>query len=73
MSLIPDWRAVLRKAWSARLMIVAATMSGIEIALPFFSDTMPRGVFAALSFVAVAGAFVARFVAQKGLSNGDDK
>ena len=66
--LIPNWRKVLRKAWSVRLMIVAALMSGIEIALPFFSDKFPRGVFAALSFVVVAGAFVARFVAQKELS-----
>lgn len=67
--IIPNWRKVLRKAWSVRLMILAALMSGIEIALPFFSDKFPRGVFTALSFVVVSGAFVARFVAQKDMHN----
>lgn len=66
--IISNWREVLRKAWSARLMICAALMSGVEIALPLFSDKFPRGVFAALSFVAVAGAFIARFVAQKDIN-----
>lgn len=73
MKLIPDWHEVLRKAWSARLMIVAAIMSGAEMVVPLFPDAMPRGVFVALSFCAVSGAFVARFVAQKGLTNGTDK
>ena len=66
--LIPNWRKVLRKAWSVRLMILTALLNGAEIVLPLFSDKFPRGVFAALSFVVVAGAFVARFVAQKELS-----
>ncbi len=71
MSLISNWRGVLRKAWSARLMLVAAVMSGAEIIIPFFSDAMPRGAFAALSFVAVSGAFIARFVAQKAFYGND--
>lgn len=65
--IIQDWKRVLRKAWSLRLMFLAALMSGIEIALPFFSEVFPRGVFAGLSFASVSGAFVARFVAQKDL------
>lgn len=63
--LIRDWKRVLRRAWSVRLVIAAAVMSGVEIALPFFSDVIPRGLFAGLSFFAVAGAFVARLYAQK--------
>lgn len=51
-------------------MILAALLSGVEIILPLFSDAFPRGLFAGLSFAATVGAFVARFVAQKGLSNG---
>jgi Kef-type K+ transport system membrane component KefB len=72
-TLIPDWKKVLRRAWSARLMLLAAIMSGVEIALPFFANAMPRGVFAGLSFAAVSGAFIARFIAQKGLTNGNNK
>jgi hypothetical protein len=65
---VPNWRAVLRKAWSMRLMFLAAVLSGAEIALPLFSESIPRGSFAALSFFTVAAAFVARLVAQEGLS-----
>jgi hypothetical protein len=65
MKLIPNWRAVLRRAWSIRLAALAAVLSGVEIALPFFSESFPRLVFAGLSFLATVGAFIARFVAQK--------
>ena len=70
-SLIPDAKKVLKKAWSVRLGIVAGLFSGLEIVVPFFADAMPRNVFAALSFVAVMGAVVARFVAQPRMRNGD--
>ena len=69
MKLIPDWRVVLKKAWSLRLMLVAAILSAAEFLLPFYSDSMPQGMFAGMSFVTVAGAFIARFIAQKGLHN----
>lgn len=65
MKLYDNWRSIVRKAWSIRLMVVAAVLSGFEVILPFFQDLVPRGAFAALSFAAVAGAFVARIVAQK--------
>jgi len=68
MKLIWNWRDVLRKAWSLRLMLLAAVLSGIEVALPFFASEFPRGIFAVLSFLSVASAFVARLIAQKGLS-----
>lgn len=71
--IIADWRAVLRHAWSVRLMIVAAILSGVEIVLPLLADTLPipAGVFAGLSFAATAGAFAARFVAQRQLQGKD--
>lgn len=66
--LIDNWLAVLKKAWSIRLMLLAAILSGVEVVLPFLSEALPRGLFAVLSFLTVGGAFVARLVAQKGLS-----
>jgi uncharacterized integral membrane protein len=60
-----NWREILKRAWSLRLMALAAVLSGVEVALPFFQESFPRGVFALLSAAAVAGAFVARLVAQK--------
>lgn len=68
MKLVENWRDLLKKAWSLRLMFLAAILSGVEVVLPFLSEALPRGLFAVLSFLTVAGAFVARLVAQKGLS-----
>lgn len=65
MQLYDNWKEILRKAWSIRLIVLAGVLSAIEVILPFFSNDIPRGPFAALSFIAVSGAFVARLVAQK--------
>lgn len=71
--LIANWWQVLKRAWSVRLMIIAAVLSGLEVALPLIDGVfpIPPGVFAALSGVTVAGAFVARLLAQKGVTNAD--
>jgi len=75
MRLVAHWRRVLRRAWSVRLMILAGVLSGAEIALPLLDGVLPldRGVFAALSFLATVGAFVARFVAQPTIGDDDGK
>lgn len=65
MKLNDDWKQILRKAWSIRLMAAAAVLSGIEVALPFFAGDIPQGVFATASGVVTAAALVARVVAQK--------
>jgi hypothetical protein len=68
MKLLSNWQDILRKAWSMRLMFLAAILSGAEFVLPLFSESIPRGPFAIGSFLTVAGAFAARLFAQKGLS-----
>jgi hypothetical protein len=65
---VANWRQVLRWAWSVRLMVLAAVLSGVEIALPYFAESFPRLVFVGLSFLATVGAVVARFVAQEKVS-----
>jgi hypothetical protein len=65
MTFYPNWKEILRKAWSIRFMVIAGVLSGIEIILPMFADQFPRNVFASLSFIFVAAAFVSRLVAQR--------
>ena len=67
MKLYDNWKEILRRSWSLRFIILAGALSGIEVILPFFGDVIPRNLFAALSFVAVSAAFVARLVAQRGI------
>ncbi len=68
MRLLSDWQAILRRAWSIRLMLLAGLLSGAEVILPLFVEAIPRNLFAALSMLTIGGAFVARLLAQKGLS-----
>ncbi len=60
-----NWKEIIRKAWSIRLMLLAGILSGCEVILPLFTDVIPRNAFALLSMLAVTGAFCARLVAQK--------
>lgn len=54
-------------------MVVAAILSGVEVILPFLGDALPipPGVFAALSVVITASAFIARIVSQKDFADAD--
>lgn len=67
MNLDGNWRAIVRRAWSFRLMALAVVLSATEAVLPLFQDRFPPGLFAGLTALAVAGAMIARVVAQEGL------
>ena len=67
MKLDKEWKDVVRRAWSVRLMVIAFVLTAAEFALPFFDGAVPRGWFALGGAIVTAGAFVARIVAQKGL------
>jgi hypothetical protein len=67
MKLDQDWKNIARKAWSIRLGVLAAILTGCEVILPLYGDRFQRGDFALLSFVVVCAALIARLVAQKGL------
>lgn len=72
MHLASNWRDVLRYAWSVRLMVLAAVLSGAEVAMPYldgYVDIPPR-LFALLSGLTVSAAFIARIVAQRSINDG---
>ncbi len=66
---IRNWKDVVTRAWSIRLIILAGLLSGLEVALPYFGDFIAPGRFALLSVAVTAGAFVARLTAQKDLED----
>jgi len=69
MKLMTDWRRVLRKAWSVRLMALAALLSGAEAASPVLGEFLGVGPFALMTALLTVGALVARLVAQKGFDH----
>ena len=66
---IKDWRWVLRKAWSVRLMFLAAILSGLEWLLPMLGDFIPKGWFGFLGFIVTVAACAARFLAQRSVED----
>jgi hypothetical protein len=76
--LIPDWKRVLKKAWSIKLMLLAGLLSGLEILLPFAEDwlnqhdVIPRWALAFFAFVITAAAVVARLFAQPKMYRSDE-
>lgn len=65
--LVKDHKKVARQSWAFRLSIVAAALSGVEMALPLFSDAMPRHVFLIASMLVAVGSAAARLIAQPGM------
>ncbi|ANB34735.1 hypothetical protein M2324_000418 [Rhodovulum sulfidophilum] len=64
MHLVPQWRALIRRAWSIRLILIAGLLSGLSLASPDLLG-IPRGLFAGLSALVTAAAFAARLIAQR--------
>jgi len=64
MKLLPDWKRVLRRAWSVKFSLLATALTGAAAALPVFMDQVPPTWFLLLcTFVPLAAA-VARLVDQ---------
>lgn len=74
MTLLPNWREVLKKAWSIKFMALAALMSGVEVMMSILqpSNNLPPGLFAAMAGVVTSMALVARLLAQQEADHADD-
>lgn len=72
MKIIKDARAVARRAWSVRLMALSAVLMCAETLFYFLGQqALPQGVFLVILLVLQMASLAARFMAQKGLSDGD--
>lgn len=72
MKLDNDWKRIVRKAWSVKLMLLAALLSAGEVAVPLLEGVldMPRGIFAAISGFLTFAALIARLLAQRSMDDG---
>lgn len=62
---VSNWRAVLKHAWSLRLMAAVVALSVLELVLPLLDDgSRPAWLFPTMTGLAGAGGFIARLVAQ---------
>lgn len=74
MTLYANWKTILRKAWSIRLMLLAGVLSGAEALVTIypFALHLPRQVMAVIVPVVIGAALVARLVAQRDLPEGGE-
>lgn len=65
--LLPDWKRIVRRAWSIKLMLLAGLLSGLEAILPVIMDAMPwpRWLASTVISLVVGLAFVTRLMAQQ--------
>lgn len=71
--LIPEFRRVLKKAWSVRLAMLSAAFSGAEAlsyVIPYLGGVFPDRTLAMLGALAAVGAVGARIVAQPKMMGG---
>ncbi len=67
-TLLPDWRRLIRRAWSLRLILLAGLLTGCEAVLSAIgTEWLPVPVWARMLilFGVLGAAFVARLLAQK--------
>lgn len=69
MKIVDEWRWLLQRAWSVRLLVIAALLSGLEVTIQVIvafsiNPIIPPGIFAVLSGLVTVAALIARFVAQ---------
>ncbi|WP_375462975.1 hypothetical protein [uncultured Methylobacterium sp.] len=70
LSLVPNWRAVLRYGWSIRYSAISLVLCGLEVAFPYLDGVLPvgRGTFGALAGLTTVASMLARVVAQNAVS-----
>lgn len=69
--LVDDWKRIAKKAWSFRLIVLAAGFSWAEWILPTFQDAIPRGLFALLAGITSVGAAISRVISQPRMHDGE--
>lgn len=59
-----NYKYILKKSWAIKWGILSGIFAGAEIIVPLFADSIPRNIFATLSFIAVAGSIWTRLLIQ---------
>jgi hypothetical protein len=73
-SLVDDWQAILKKAWSVKFNIAAAVFGAAEVVVQLVQpESIRPGVFAGIAACVSIAATGARVLAQTELSNGSGK
>ena len=62
LSIIPNWKKVLKDAPSIKFVVLSGICSVGEIMISYYPDKLPRGAMAGLSGLFALGGLIARFL-----------
>jgi len=70
LSLVPNWRKVVRYGWSFRFAALSFVLSMLEVAFPYFDGVLPvgRGTFGLLAGLVTGASMASRLIAQTTVS-----
>lgn len=71
--LVPNAVKVFRHSWTSHILIAGALLTAAEAVLPYLSgaELIPAAAFPFVAFGVVFAAFVARYILQEALRDGD--
>ena len=72
MRLVSDWRLILRKAWSVRLMLLATALNSLAAVWFVLSDNVPEWLFLVSGICIPMAALVARLIDQPRMRHDDE-
>ena len=65
-----DWKWILRRAWSVKLILVAGLLTGLEVFLPLIFDhgllVFAPWIYPVVMLALTTAALIARVIAQEG-------
>lgn len=67
MTLIANWKQVLKRSWSVWCAVIAGLAGSAQMVLPLFQDAIPRAPFAILTVLAAVAGIAGRIIEQKDL------
>lgn len=67
-----DWRVILRKAWSVRLMLLSAALNGLAAVWFVLSDNVPEWLFLVGGVLLPVAALVASLIDQPKMRHDDE-
>jgi hypothetical protein len=72
-TVIANWRVVMQRAWSLRLIILITVLASVGPALPVIDEVVyiPRLLYIVAIIATGIAALVARFIPQKGITDGE--
>lgn len=73
--LVPNWRRVLWRAWSVRLIFLIGLLQGLDVAMPLvgLALPLPDGWLPWVTLAVAVAAAISRFIPQKTISGGLDE